>query len=93
MTHIKPTFNIPASLEDRLIHAQRMLTLIHAAAAVDPDAVPCDAGELLDAISAAADEAAITLFPLRFGPADVLNWAPKEPEHAPRRATKRGNAL
>ena len=94
MTHIEPTFNIPASVGERIIHARRLLVLIHAAAAIDPEAVPIDEEDLRDAISAAADEANIALFPLKYAPFEVASWTPEEPgQPTPKRAaSKKGGA-
>ena len=64
------------SLEERVAHVCRLLTLIRAAASVDADLLAMDEDEISDSIAEASREAAEAIEPLRHAPGAIANWAP-----------------
>ncbi len=62
------------SLEERVNDCYRALSLIHAACQADPDVVFMEEGDVLDAISFLALDAARVIEPLRHVPFEIGNF-------------------
>ena len=65
------------SVEERVRFAMNALTLVSAAAKVDPDHVP-SAEDVLQAIASTTEEAIFVLRGVEAAPASVLNWCPDQ---------------